>query len=124
MENLESINLILSSDRLLFEVWPSSEKLKNSAPGRNWWQIWKCLLDQILTLAVCLRSNFNAHGTDYSTLMTTSLSLYFIIPKSPCPPHPDPLPCLRRSGFAQAGTRGEERRKDHPINKSPTSATL
>ena len=23
------------------------------------------------------------------------------------PPHPRPLPCLRRSGFAQAGTRGE-----------------
>jgi len=25
------------------------------------------------------------------------------------PPHPDPLPCLRRSGFAQAGPRGEGR---------------
>ena len=24
-------------------------------------------------------------------------------------PHPAPLPCLRRSGFAQAGPRGEER---------------
>ena len=24
------------------------------------------------------------------------------------PPHPRPLPCLRRSGFAQAGARGEE----------------
>ena len=24
-------------------------------------------------------------------------------------PHPDPLPCLRRSGFAQAGPRGEGR---------------
>jgi len=23
------------------------------------------------------------------------------------PPHPSPLPCLRRSGFAQAGLRGE-----------------
>ncbi|MBP1698236.1 MAG: hypothetical protein H6Q41_3424 [Deltaproteobacteria bacterium] len=23
------------------------------------------------------------------------------------PPHPNPLPCLRRSGFAQAGARGE-----------------
>jgi hypothetical protein len=25
------------------------------------------------------------------------------------PPHPNPLPCLRRSGFAQAGARGEGR---------------
>ena len=25
------------------------------------------------------------------------------------PPHPNPLPCLRRSGFAQAGPRGEGR---------------
>ena len=25
------------------------------------------------------------------------------------PPHPNPLPCLRRSGFAQAGLRGEGR---------------
>jgi len=25
------------------------------------------------------------------------------------PPHPNPLPCLRRSGYAQAGPRGEER---------------
>jgi len=25
------------------------------------------------------------------------------------PPHPTPLPCLRRSGFAQAGPRGEGR---------------
>jgi len=24
-------------------------------------------------------------------------------------PHPDPLPCLRRSGLAQAGPRGEGR---------------
>jgi len=25
------------------------------------------------------------------------------------PPHPNPLPCLLRSGFAQAGPRGEGR---------------
>jgi len=25
------------------------------------------------------------------------------------PPHPNPLPCLRRSGFAQAGPKGEGR---------------
>jgi len=25
------------------------------------------------------------------------------------PPHPHPLPCLRRSGFAQAGTKGRGR---------------
>jgi hypothetical protein len=24
-----------------------------------------------------------------------------------CPPHPRPLPCLRRNGFAQAGARGK-----------------
>jgi hypothetical protein len=27
-------------------------------------------------------------------------------------PHPIPLPCLRRSGFAQAGARGEGKMRD------------
>jgi len=39
---------------------------------------------------------------DAYTSKSENLSLIFI-----SPPHPLPLPCLRRSGFAQAGLRGE-----------------
>jgi hypothetical protein len=77
--------------------------------GRNRGQVGSVCGIKSLLIAVCLRSNFEARGTDDLTLTTASLSPYFIISQSPHLHVPlPPLPPGRQAPFSHQG-RGEKK---------------